>query len=68
MPASLVALRWASLKYAGTVITASVTGSPRYASASAFSFCRIMAEISCGGNVLSPAFTRASPLGPATTS
>ena len=49
LPASLVALRWASLKYAGTVITASATGSPRYASASAFSFCRIIAEISCGG-------------------
>ena len=29
VPASLVAWRWASLKYAGTVITASVTGSPR---------------------------------------
>jgi hypothetical protein len=28
-PASLVALRCASLKYAGTVITASVTFSPR---------------------------------------
>ena len=28
-PASLVAWRWASLKYAGTVITASLTFSPR---------------------------------------
>ncbi|CFP64315.1 Uncharacterised protein [Bordetella pertussis] len=28
-PASLVAWRWLSLKYAGTVITASVTSSPR---------------------------------------
>ena len=28
-PASLVAWRWWSLKYAGTVMTASVTGSPR---------------------------------------
>src|SRR4029453_9694568 len=28
-PASLVAWRWASLKYAGTVITARSTGSPR---------------------------------------
>jgi hypothetical protein len=28
-PASLVAWRWLSLKYAGTVITASVTVSPR---------------------------------------
>src|SRR6266850_1905727 len=33
LPASLVACRWASLKYAGTVITACVTFSPRYASA-----------------------------------
>ena len=28
-PASLVAWRWLSLKYAGTVMTACVTGSPR---------------------------------------
>src|SRR5689334_2708434 len=46
-PASLVAVRWVSLKYAGTVITASVTSSPRYASASRFSFCSTRAEISC---------------------
>ncbi len=45
-PASLVAVRWESLKYAGTVITASVTSSPRYASASRFSFCSTRAEIS----------------------
>ena len=68
MPASLVALRWASLKYAGTVMTASVTVSPRYASASVLSFWRIIAEISGGGNILSPALTRASPFGPSTTS
>src|SRR5690606_3898472 len=47
-PASFVAWRSASLKYAGTVMTASVTVSPRYASASRFSFCRMRAEISCG--------------------
>ena len=29
LPASFVASRYALLKYAGTVITASVTGSPR---------------------------------------
>ncbi len=29
-------------------MTALVTFSPRYASASALSFCRIIAEISCG--------------------
>jgi hypothetical protein len=32
-PASFVAWRWLSLKYAGTVTTASVTFSPRYSSA-----------------------------------
>ena len=47
-PASLVAWRWLSEKYAGTVMTACVTVSPRYASASAFSFMRIMALMSCG--------------------
>ena len=47
-PASLVAWRWASSKYAGTVITASVTSSPRYASASRFSFCSTRALISWG--------------------
>jgi len=44
-PASLVACRCASLKYAGTVITASVTVPPRWASASRFSFCKMNAEI-----------------------
>jgi hypothetical protein len=38
----------ASSKYAGTVMTASVISSPRYSSASLFSFCRIIAEISGG--------------------
>ena len=47
-PASFVAWRCESLKYAGTVITACVTFSPRYASASAFIFCRIIEEISGG--------------------
>ena len=68
MPASLVASRCALLKYAGTVITASVTGSPRYASASVFSFCRIIALISGGAYSLSPALTRTSSFGPLTTS
>src|SRR6478609_6023565 len=66
-PASLVAWRWSSLKYAGTVITALSTVSPRYASASALSLPRIMAEISGGEYCLPPASTRASPLGPETT-
>ena len=47
-PASFVACLCASLKYAGTVMTASETVSPRYSSASFFSFRRIMEEISCG--------------------
>ena len=41
-------LALASLKYAGTVITALVTFSPRKSSAADFSFCRIIAEISGG--------------------
>src|SRR5919197_4614042 len=48
-------------------MTALSTGSPRYASASALSFCRIIAEISGGEYCLPPASTRASPPGPATT-
>ena len=48
LPASLVACRWLSSKYAGTVMTAWVIFSPRYSSASDFSFCRIIAEISGG--------------------
>ena len=51
-PASFVAWRCESLKYAGTVTTASVTFSPRYASAVAFIFCRTAAEISSGVKVL----------------
>ena len=47
-PASLVAVRWASSKYAGTVMTAWVTVSPRKASASRFSLPRMRAEISWG--------------------
>src|SRR5215207_6051896 len=67
LPASFVAWRWSSLKYAGTVITALSTVSPRYASASAFSFWRIIALTSGGEYSPSPAFTRASPFGPRAT-
>src|SRR5258705_9171823 len=67
LPASLVAWRCASLKYAGTVMTAESTDSPRYASASCLSFCRIIALISGGEYSLSPANTRASPFWPETT-
>src|SRR3954468_16661934 len=48
-------------------MTALSTVSPRYASASALSFCRIIAEISGGEYCLSPASTRASPPAPETT-
>ena len=57
LPASLVAWRWLSEKYAGQVMTASVTFVPRYASASAFSLDRIIAEISWGEYALSSMFT-----------
>ncbi len=67
MPASLVAWRWSSLKYAGTVMTAESTVSPSFASASAFSFWRIIAEISGGEYCLPRTSTRTSPPGPAST-
>ncbi len=41
-----MAVRWASSKYAGTVMTAWLTESPRYASASRLSFMSVRAEIS----------------------
>ena len=50
------------------MITASETGSPRYASASAFSFWRIIALISGGAYCLPSAVTRTSPFGPLSTS
>ena len=58
--ASMVACRWASLKYAGTVMTALRTVCPRYASAASFSLRRIMAEISGGVKFLpsTSTFTR----------
>src|SRR6185436_8006588 len=48
-------------------MTASATGSPRNASASAFSFCRIIALISGGAYSLPSAVTRASPFSPFST-
>ena len=48
VPASLVAWRWLSSKYAGTVITTFSIGSPTNASASFFIFWRINAE-TCWG-------------------
>ena len=47
-PACLVACRCASLKYAGTVMTAFCTFSPRKSSAADFSLPKIIAEISGG--------------------
>ena len=55
-PASLVALRCESLKYAGTVITALVTGWPRNASASRRSSASTIALISGGEYVFSPSW------------
>ena len=51
-PASLVACRWASLKYAGTVITASVTRSPSDLPASSASLRSTCALISSGAYCL----------------
>ena len=62
LPASFVACLWESLKYAGTVITASVTLVPRKSSAVLFIFWRIFAEISGGDSFLPLASTQASPL------
>jgi hypothetical protein len=67
-PASLVACRWASLKYAGTVMTASVTLSPRNFDASSTSLRSTRAEISSGAYCLPLISNRAAPSGPATTS
>jgi hypothetical protein len=47
-PASLVACRCASLKYAGTVITALVTGAPKKRSAFFFNCSKMYAETSGG--------------------
>ena len=56
-PASFVACLWLSLKYAGTVITALLTGTPRNASASRFIFCSMNADICCGVYSLPRVFT-----------
>ena len=61
-PASFVACRCASLKYAGTVTTACVIGCPRYDSAVSFIFCKTNAPTWDGEYCLPPAWTHASPL------
>ncbi len=67
-PASLVAWRWASLKYAGTVMTASVTRSPRNFEASSDSLRSTSAEISSGAYSRSRTLNRTASSGPGTTS
>jgi len=49
-PASLVACRWASLKYAGTVITAFWTFADKYVLASSLSFRSTCADTSSGAS------------------
>jgi len=70
-PASFVACRCESLKYAGTVITAWVIFVPSRISASAFSLPSTIAEISAGvyclGLPSTSTSTTASPLAAATT-
>ena len=60
-PASLVACLWASLKYAGTVITALVTSWPKYFSAVSFIFCKTNADIWDGEYFFPLASIQASP-------
>ena len=67
-PASLVAWRWASLKYAGTVMTASLIFSPRNLEASSTSLRSTSAEISSGAYSRPWILNRTAPSGPGTTS
>jgi hypothetical protein len=62
LPASFVACRCASSKYAGTVTTASAIFSPTYASAISRILVRTIALISGGDISLSPTRIQASPL------
>jgi hypothetical protein len=59
-PASRVACRCASEKYAGTVMTARRTGAPSTAPARCLSVRRMTAEISGGMYSRSPSLTRRS--------
>jgi len=67
-PASFVAWRCASSKYAGTVTTASVTWSPTHSSAVCRIFWRISALISGGEKSRPRTRTCASPFSAATIS
>src|SRR4029079_13558215 len=66
LPASRVAWRWESLKYAGTVMMASVIGSPRSSSANERISISTNAEISSGEYSRSRIFTLMSPFDAAT--
>gem|GEM_PF-3344854 len=68
LPAFCVASRCELLKYAGTVMTALVTFSPRRSEASSTSLRSTIAEISSGVYCLSPTTKRTPPSGPLTTS
>src|SRR5262245_32178235 len=59
-PASRVAWRWASLKYAGTVMTAFLISVPSSREARSLRTLRIIAEISCGRYSWSPSCTLTS--------
>ncbi len=63
LPASFVACRCASSKYAGTVTTASVTDSPRYVSAISFMRTSTIALTSGGDIWRPPTSIHASPFG-----
>ncbi len=66
VPASFVACRCESSKYAGTVMIACVTSSPSEVSQNSLISRRMNEEISCGECILSPIWTYASPLGAST--
>uniref|UniRef100_A0A182ULX2 Uncharacterized protein n=1 Tax=Anopheles merus TaxID=30066 RepID=A0A182ULX2_ANOME len=60
-PASFVACRWLSLKYAGTVMTAFFTECPRYASAVSFILVSTIEDTSSGKNdFFSPLYSTCS--------
>ena len=66
-PASLVACLYESLKYAGTVTTASLQEPPRYDSAVSFIFISVNAPIYYGEYYEPLASTQASPFPALTT-
>ncbi len=67
LPASFVAYLYESLKYAGTVTTASLMGFPKYASAVSFILIKTNAPIYYGEYLFPFASTHASPFPALTT-